>query len=338
MNIITDKWLSVSMQSDKVAKIKIHGVIGGGFWEEGVSDAQVEADLEAIKEIKANVIEVDLDSLGGSVKHGMKIHNLLKGNSAKVIVNITGWCASMGTVISQAGDEIRMVDNSFYLIHEARTFSIGTSSQLESDARFLKEINNQIANIYAKKTGKSSKEMLDLMAVNGGEGEFWNAKKAKQLGFIDTIYKPENQSKAAAMLTNEQLNQFKIKAKINQNNETMKINLKEVGTLIKGAFNAAFGTLPKEDQTPENIEALLSKSTELVVEMVQKDVDAFKTEETAKYDALQAKYDALLASGSELKGADANLNGNAKLNDADVAAKAFLAQLSDTDKLLTTKN
>lgn len=338
MNIITDKWLSVSMQSDKVAKIKIHGVIGGGFFEDGVTDAQVEADLEAIKEIKANTIEVDLDSLGGSVKHGMKIYNLLKSNNAKVVVNITGWCASMGTVISQAGDEIRMVDNSFFLIHEARTFSIGTSSQLESDAKFLKEINNQIANIYAKRTGKSSKEMLDLMAVNGGEGEFWNAKKAKQLGFVDTIYKPENQSKAAALLTDEQLNQFKIKAKINLNNQTMKINLKEVGNLIKGAFNAAFGTLPKEDQTPENIEALLSNSTELVVEMLQKDVDAYKEEQTAKFDELQAKYDALLANPSEPKGKDAGVDANSKLTDADLAAKAFIAQLSETDKLLTTKN
>lgn len=338
MNIVTDKWLSVSMQSDKVAKIKIHGVIGGGFFEDGVTDAQVEADLEAIKEIKANTIDVDLDSLGGSVKHGMKIYNLLKSNNAKVIVNITGWTASMGTVIAMSGDEVNMVDNSFFLIHEARTWSAGTSSQLESDAKFLKEINNQIANIYAKRIGKSSKEMLDLMAVNGGEGEFWNAKKTKQLGFVDAVYKPENQSKAAALLTDEQLNQFKIKAKINLNNQTMKINLKEVGNLIKGAFNAAFGTLPKEDQTPENIEALLSNSTELVVEMLQKDVDAYKEEQTAKFDELQAKYDALLANPSEPKGKDAGVDANAKLTDADLAAKAFIAQLSETDKLLTTKN
>lgn len=335
MNIVTDKWLSVSSASNKEANIKIHGVIGGDWFEEGVTDAQVEADLESIKNLKAEIINVDLASLGGSVKHGTKIYNLLKENPAKINVNITGWTASMGTVIAMAGDTIKMVDNAYFLIHEARTVSYGVKSQIEADAKFLEAINNTMADIYAKKIGGTKEEMLSLMAVNGGEGVFWTANETLEKGFIDEVYTPEKASRAAATVTNEQLKQFKINAKLKQ--EKMKFNLKEVGKIVKGAFDSAFGTLPKEEQTPENIEALVAKSTELVVEELQKEVDAYKTEQEAKYADLEAKYNKLKGGSSEPKGEDANLGGDAKLSAADKAAKEFIGQLSETDKNLMTK-
>ena len=95
-------WLNVEMKADKTAHLKIHGTIGGDWFEEGVTASQVEEDLKAISEIKANKIIVDLDSLGGSVDHGLKIYNLLKQSTASVEVKITGWTASMGTVIAMA--------------------------------------------------------------------------------------------------------------------------------------------------------------------------------------------------------------------------------------------
>ena len=227
-----------------------------------------------------------------------------------------------------------MVDNVWFLIHEARTVSYGVKSQIEADAKFLDNINNTMADIYAKKTGRSREDMLSLMAVNGGEGEFWTAQEAKEKGFIDSVYTPEKASRAAATVTNEQLKQFKINAKLKQ--ETMKFNLKEVGKIVKGAFDSAFGTLPKEEQTPENIEALVAKSTELVVEELQKDVDAYKSEQETKYADLEAKYNKLKSGTSEPNGSDANLDGETKLSAADKAAKQFVSQLSETDKLLMT--
>ena len=337
MNTITDKWLNVSMQSPKVANIKIHGVIGGGFWEEGVTDAQVEADLEAIKALKVDTINVDLDSLGGSVKHGMKIYNLLKSNTAKINVNITGWTASMGTVIAMAGDTVEMVDNTFFLVHEARTVSMGTKTQLEADSKFLGEINETIANIYAGKTGISKKDALALMAVNGGEGEFWTAKEAKKRGFVNSIYKPEKNSRAMAMLTTEQLNQFKIKAKINLNQETMKFNLDKIKDIVKGAFAAGKEKLPVEEQTIENIEALIESSTKLVVENLQSEVDAFKAAKELEIEALKTENEKLKAASSDVAGSDANLNDNGKLSASDLAAKEFVAALSDIDKTLMTR-
>jgi len=343
MNVVKDKWLSVSMKADKTANIKIHGTIGGGWFEDGVTDAQVEADLEDIKDLKADTIIVDLDSLGGSVKHGMKIYNLLKSNNAKIVVNITGWTASMGTVIAMAGDEVKMVDNTFFLVHEARTVSVGTKSQIESDAKFLGEINKQIASIYSKRTGMSVKDAELLMAINGGEGEFWSAKETKKKGFVDSIYKPESNSKAAAMLTETELHEFKIKANINLKQDKMKFNLTKVKDIVTGAWKAGMSKMSKEEQTDENIEALIATSTELVVESLQANVDEFKTEQEAKLTAketelseLQAKYNKLVADGSDGAGDDANLGDDAKLSSSDLAAKEFVNGLSESDKLIMT--
>lgn len=340
MNVVKDKWLSVSMQSDKIAKIKIHGVIGGDWFDEGVTDAQVEADLEGIKSLKADVIEVDLDSLGGSVKHGTKIYNLLKSNPAKINVNITGWTASMGTVIAMAGDSIEMVDNSYFLIHEARTMSWGVKSQLEADAKFLDAINDTMADIYAKRIGDTKENMLTLMATNGGEGEFWTAAETLKRGFVDSVYTPEKQSRAAAMLTDKQLNEYKIKAKININTENMKFNETKIGAAILGAVNAGLKALKPEEKTEENIEALVNTAANLVAETLQEQFDKEKAESTEKFnalqvekDALQAKVDKSEAKGSEDKGGDASIGDAAPLSDSAKAMKEFASQLTEGDKI-----
>lgn len=333
MNVVNDKWLSV-VAKGKEANIKIHGVIGGGFFDEGVTDAQVEEDLKEISSLKVDIINVDLSSLGGSVFHGTKIYNLLKENPAKIMVDITGATASMGTVIAMAGDSIKMVDNTHFLVHEPRTISWGVKSQLAADLKMLEDITNNMAKIYAERTGNTINKVEKMMAENGGEGVFWTAKETKEKGFVDEVYKPEKRSRAAALITNEQLKQFKINAKLKQN--TMKFNLIEVGKIVKSAFNSAFITLPKEEQTHENIEALISTSTELVVGELQKEVDAYKTEQEEKYNALETKYNKLNARSSESKGEDAGLDVKTKLTNADKAAKEFVSQLSDTDRKLMT--
>lgn len=342
MNIVRDNWLNVVSQSEKEARIKIHGVIGGGFFEEGVTDEQVEADLEEIKNLKANKIVVDLSSLGGSVKHGMKIYNLLKQNPANIEIDITGWCASMGTVIAMAGDKIKMVDNNHFLVHEARTISYGTKSQLESDAKFIDNINNDIAKIYSKRVGISIEEAKSMMAVNGGEGEFWNAEETLSKGFIDELYSPEN-NRAAASISKEKLQEFKINAKLKTN--TMKLNKKSIGDFVAKAYTKVMAAFSDEEkQSEENIQVAIEASVEAVANELQKEVDAWKEEQEGKYSALeteknqlQGKYDKLVAGGSEEPGADADLEGDNKvLTQAQKIAKEVTSQMTDTDRQLMT--
>lgn len=341
MNIVTDKWLQVEMKADKTATIKIHGVIGGGLFAEGVTDSQVEQDLQEIAKLNVKSITVDLDSLGGSVKHGMKIYNLLKENPAEIKVKITGWTASMGTVIAMASDKgkLSMVDNAFFLIHEARTISMGTQSQLYSDAKTLADINKQVVSIYANRTGVSESKIRNLMAINGGEGEFWTAKEAKQKGFIDSIYKPA--VKAAAIVTDKQLENLGIYVK--PKNKKMKINLKKVQDLTKDVFKAMFGKIEDENKTEEVITEAVEGSMVLVVDELQKQIDDFKAEKEKEIDALKADYDNLktdydkINAGNPQPKKDNDRLNDEPLSEADKAAKRLIDNLSDTEKILLTK-
>ena len=348
-------WLEVSAKSEKEAKIKIHGVIGGGFFEEGVTDEQVEADLEEIKDLKADVINVDLASLGGSVKHGMRIYDLLKSNSASINIDITGWTASMGAMISQAADKgkLRISENAQLLFHEARGISMGTASQLEADAKFMRNINSQFATIISRRSGMSENKANKLLGENNSEGIFKLPKEAKAEGLVDIIYKPESNSKMAATITQDELNKYKIKAEINMSEkienveEVEAIESTEVKSFDLGDIKNIIVETIKNAITP-----VVAEETEEVIEEVVADVDVealvsteveakfneFKTSQEAKYSELEAKYNALKAGSSEPKGADASIEGEGKkLTEADIAAKKFAASISDNDKIMYGK-
>tara|TARA_R110002167_G_scaffold305358_1_gene509498 strand:- start:6116 stop:7192 length:1077 start_codon:yes stop_codon:yes gene_type:complete len=351
-------WLHITGAASKVAKIKMHGVIGGDWFEEGVTAEQVESDLEEIANIKADTIEVDLASLGGSVMHGMKIYNLLKSNKANIEINVTGWTASMGTVIAMAADEgkLKMVDNNHFLVHEARTYTAGTKAQLEADAKFLDNINNDIADIYASRTGLSKEDALALMGVNGGEGEFWNASETLSKGFVDSTYKPEKG--ATASVTQNQLTEFKINAKININMEDKKdkvvdnvvepvidnksFDLGDVTAKIVEAVKAAITPVVAEDKKEDkkeevNIEELVSNEVAKEIVAINESKEAEMVAKVSELSDLQAKYDILKAGDSNASGADADLDGGSKTA-SDIAADQFKATLSDSDKLMFEVN
>lgn len=330
-------WLSVVNESGKTAKIKIHGVIGGGFFEDGVTSQQVDADLEEIKALKAETIIVDLESGGGSVLHGIKIYNLLKENPAKIKIKGTGIVASIATVIAAAAadGEFSMVNNSFYLIHEGRTSSGGTKSQINRDVDMLGKMNDTIAEIYSNEFNITKKEALAIMSINDGEGEFLTANEAKEKGFVDSTYTPSNG--AIASITQEELDKYKIKVKINLKNNNMKFNLESIKKNVKGAYDAFRNALSSEEKKDEkNNEAAIAKAVEVVVESLQEQVDTYKTEMEGKVTALESENTRLKAVAVGGRGDDANLGDNKKKTKADLAAEQFIGQLSEADKLRMT--
>lgn len=322
-------WLHIEMKANKVAHLKIHGVIGGDWFDEGVTAEQVDRDLSEIEAIEANTIIVDLASLGGSVDHGLKIHNMLVENKANIEVNITGWTASMGTVIAMAADKgkLSMVNNSQFLIHESRAVIFGTQGSMKSAAKTLENVNTDIANIYSERTGLKQKDALALMSLNGGEGEFWGSKETKERGFVDKVYKPVRA--IAAHITQEDLTKYKIKAKINnQKNKVMKFNIKEIAAYVLSVVGIGVAKLSDEDKTTENLENLVNEGVKIAVEALQPKIDEALAEKDAEITALTTERDALKATGTDPKAGDPALNGDdPKMSDAKTAMTAFQKNL-----------
>jgi ATP-dependent protease ClpP protease subunit len=159
-----------------------------------------------------NPVTVKISSLGGQVDHALNIYDQFIEHG-QVEAELSAFVASSATLISLGAKTIRMNENSFYLIHKAMNWVDEWGSmnedeieeliaKLEKQKAQLAKITLQIAKMYAKKTGKTLNQIIDLM-----KEEIWlTAEEAKDWGFVDEIIKeaePQNylDTKMIAMIT-----------------------------------------------------------------------------------------------------------------------------------------
>lgn len=193
MNIAVDK-------TAKTATIEIEGIIGMPEWMEQwftevdnpdltLTKEKMRADLKALKGLDEDVelINVIINSPGGFVDHAITIYDLLVSHPAKVKTIIGGMSASAATIISHAADPgMRYIsDTAFFLPHRARGYASGTVSDIQSYANTLAKIDERIAKIYSRHSGRSIEEHLADMSKANEEGEWLTAEEAVAAGYAD---------------------------------------------------------------------------------------------------------------------------------------------------------
>ncbi|AUZ06348.1 Clp protease [Vitreoscilla sp. C1] len=156
------KWQpEVKAKSDNDSNtITIYDDIGESWYSEGVTANRIAAALRSIGE---QDVVVNINSPGGDYFEGISIYNLLAQHRAKVTVQIVGLAASAASVIAMAGDEILMGDGAFFMIHNAWSMSIGNRHDLRSSADVLGQIDDTMADLYAKRSGLSKAEIEGMM-------------------------------------------------------------------------------------------------------------------------------------------------------------------------------
>lgn len=165
---------------DRRAEMYLYNEIGDQ--EYGFISADMVA--KAISSFGAiDVLDIYINSPGGSVFEGIAIYNQLARVKAKKIVHIDSLAASIASVIMCAGDEIRMASNAEVMIHEASGFAWGSKRQLRKAADAVEHVEGAIVDTYAGRTSIGRDEVVALM-----EAETWmRADEAKKYGFIDVI-------------------------------------------------------------------------------------------------------------------------------------------------------
>lgn len=142
-------------------------------------------------------IEININSNGGDVAGGLAIANAIKAYSkGKKTCNVLGVAASMASVIACAGDELKMGQGAFLMVHNPWTVTMGNAEELRKDADTLDKMRDSILSFYQSKAyGKSADDLKALM-----DAETWlNAEEAREAGFLVDDYAGE--MKAAASLT-----------------------------------------------------------------------------------------------------------------------------------------
>ena len=82
-----------------------------------------------------------------------------------------------------AGDETWISPTGYLMVHNPMTCAAGNKADMEKAIALLDEIKEGIINAYEEKTHLSRSKIAKMM-----DEETWiNAKKAKQLGFVDGI-------------------------------------------------------------------------------------------------------------------------------------------------------
>ncbi len=180
-------------------EILIYGVIGGGFFEEGVTSQSV---LNRLKDLKdREEINVRINSPGGLAAEGVAIYNALfkhsRETSTKINVHIDALAASAASVIAMSGDRIIMADNATMMIHEPFGMVIGTMDDMMKGAEILEKIGSGLINTYSKRTDNSKEDIKQMMAA-----ETWfTAEEAVDKGFADEVLESKSKPEARVDLS-----------------------------------------------------------------------------------------------------------------------------------------
>ena len=178
-----------------VAEVYLYDEIG--FW--GVTAQDFISDIKALK---ADQIELHLNSPGGEVFDGIAIMESLKQHKASVTVHIDSLAASIASVIAMAGDRIIMARNATMMIHDGSDLCMGNASDMQAMADLLDKVSSNIASVYADRAGGTTDEWRTRMRAE----TWYSADEAVAAGLADEVKsdsKKDEKAEAALAARNE---------------------------------------------------------------------------------------------------------------------------------------
>jgi ATP-dependent protease ClpP protease subunit len=165
-------------------EIYLYGVIGQTFFSDGVSATQFKDDLKALGPVTS--LDVRINSEGGDVFEGRTMYSLLAEHKASKTVYVDGLAASAASLIAMAGDEIRMGDGTFMMIHNPWGMSVGDANEMRRTADLLDSVGKTLVDTYAARTKNTPADVKQWM-----DAETWmSAQEAVDKGFADSVTEP----------------------------------------------------------------------------------------------------------------------------------------------------
>ncbi len=170
--------------------IVISGIIG---W-----DVYADSIRRKLNEAGGEDLDIQISSPGGFVYDGLEIYNLLRNYQGKKTTQLMGLAASMASYIAMVGDTVKAHDNAVFMIHNPWNIIVGDHQDFRKEADILERMASMLAQEYAKKSGKSLDEIINLM----NEETYLFGNEIKEAGFVDEIIETDKKDdKQAALVT-----------------------------------------------------------------------------------------------------------------------------------------
>lgn len=182
-------WYRIDNTAGGGAEVWLYDEIG--FF--GVSAADFVTEFKALGSVP---IDLHINSPGGAVFDGIAIYNTIRHHPAPVTVHIDGLAASAASFIAMAGDRVQIARNATMMIHDALGLCIGNAADMTELAGFLEKASDNIADIYAQRTGTSAADWRAAMRAE----TWYSADEAVAAGLVDGVAEPP--AKGGAPVTN----------------------------------------------------------------------------------------------------------------------------------------
>lgn len=173
------RWYDIKNQG-ATTQVYVYDMIG----EWGVTAQDFVNELNAIG---TPAIDLHINSEGGQVFDGIAIYNAIRNHPAKVTAYVDSLAASAASFIVQGADERVMEPNARMMIHDAQGVVMGDASAARALADLLDDTSENIASIYAERSGVEAADWRAAMQKDGGAGTWYGAQDAKDAGLIDRI-------------------------------------------------------------------------------------------------------------------------------------------------------
>ena len=177
------KYWEIRAKADKTGELLLYGDIASAqMWGDEITPTQIDTELKALGEL--DVLNVYINSGGGSCFAGMAIFNIIKRAKASVKnAYIDGLAASIASVIMMACDRVYIPANGMVMIHNPAGMTMGSSVDFRKMADTLDKVRETILNVYSEKTGMTNEELIPLL-----DAETWmTAAEAIKLGFANEL-------------------------------------------------------------------------------------------------------------------------------------------------------
>lgn len=188
-------WRVVNV-ADDIAEIDLFDRIGDPW--DGVTGADF---VKALREAgDASKIILNISSPGGYVSDARLMYNALLQHEAHVEARVIE-ASSAASFVAMAADEILIAQTGKFMIHEAHGFVLGgNASEMRAVAAELDAESNNIASIYANRTGTPVEDWRSAMQANDGLGTSYRGQEAVDAKLADGMMPEKKMPKRMAAL------------------------------------------------------------------------------------------------------------------------------------------
>ncbi len=145
--------------------------------------------LSQIEALEAQQVIVNIRSTGGDVNDAMLIYEALTSLQIPITTRCYGYVASAATVIAQAASEgeRQISANALYLVHNSTCIAEGNAAEIKQKMDLLLKTDERLAELYARRSGRTTEEYQSLMAEEGGNGRWLTAQETIDAGLADAV-------------------------------------------------------------------------------------------------------------------------------------------------------